>query len=77
VNVRFLNDRFSQDPLDPSTPFAVQNDAPDGEYLSWSVGASAQFINGIAAFVNYRGNAMQKDISLGEFTVGVRMEKAF
>ncbi|MGA1372146.1 MAG: autotransporter domain-containing protein, partial [Pseudomonadales bacterium] len=77
VNVRFVNDRFSQDPLDPSLPFAVQNDAPDGEYLSWSVGASAQFVNGIAAFINYRGNAMQKDITLGELTLGVRMEKAF
>ncbi|MFM8356780.1 MAG: autotransporter domain-containing protein, partial [Gammaproteobacteria bacterium] len=77
INVRFLSDRFSEDPTNPTSPFAVRTDAPDADYLSWSVGASAQFINGVAAFVNYRGNALQNDTQIGELTLGIRMEKSF
>jgi len=55
INIRFASDPFVNDSLTPTNPIAIRTDEPDSNYLVWSVGASAQFTQGVAAFVNYRG----------------------
>jgi outer membrane autotransporter protein len=77
VAVRLANDPFATDPLDPSPHVHLQGDRPDSDYVVWSVGASAQFINGVSGFVNYRSFAGFDDFTMNEFTFGVRMEKSF
>jgi len=53
--VSLVADRFRFDPLDPNVPALMNTTAADPSYWSWSLGAHAQFINGIAAFIGYRG----------------------
>jgi uncharacterized protein YhjY with autotransporter beta-barrel domain len=77
INIRFVNDPFADDSLTPTNPIAIRTDEPDSDYLVWSVGASAQFTQGVAAFVNYRGSSLIEDVTLGELTVGLRMERSF
>jgi len=77
VNVRLANDPFATDPMDPIPPVQLQTDKPDSDYLSWSVGTSAQFVNGVSGFVNYRSLAGFDDFSMNEITWGLRFEKSF
>jgi uncharacterized protein YhjY with autotransporter beta-barrel domain len=77
VGVRFVHDRFQDDPTNPTLPVGIQSDAPDSGYWMWSIGASAQMINGVAAFVNYRGSAGLRAMQLGEVTMGLRFERSF
>lgn len=77
AKVRFAADRFSADPIDPTQPARVVTDGSDANYLVWSVGVHAQFIRGIAGFVDYRGISGLKDLDLNEVVVGLRYETRF
>jgi outer membrane autotransporter protein len=77
VDVGFLADPFSSDPLDPTPPIELRTDQPDPDYVVWSAGVSAQFINGMSGFVNYQGTVGYSDLTLSEFTFGLRWERTF
>jgi hypothetical protein len=55
----------------------VRTDEIDTNYFVWSVGVHAQFIRGIAGFINYRGIAGLDELSLGDVTWGLRFERTF
>jgi hypothetical protein len=76
VNVDFASDRFRNDPTDPTSPVGVQTDSIDTDYIVWSVGLHAQFIRGIAGFVNYRGIAGLNDLGVANVTWGMRFERS-
>jgi uncharacterized protein YhjY with autotransporter beta-barrel domain len=73
AKVRFANDRF-QSAANPMSNFAVTTEGPDANYIVWAVGAHAQFIRGISAFIDYRGISGLKDLSFNEVSVGLRFE---
>jgi outer membrane autotransporter protein len=77
VSVRLVNDPFALDPLDPISSVELQTDRPDSDYVSWSVGASAQFVSGVSGFVNYRSLIGFDDFSMNEVTWGLRFERSF
>jgi outer membrane autotransporter protein len=77
VVVGFAADPFSTDPLDPTPDIVLQTDRPDRDYVVWSAGVSAQFINGISGFANYQGTAAYGDLTLAELTLGMRWERSF
>ncbi len=77
VNVQLANDPFALDPNDPTPLVTLETDRPDADYFVMSVGASAQFVNGVSGFVNYRTMAGFDDFSMNEFTWGLRFERTF
>jgi uncharacterized protein YhjY with autotransporter beta-barrel domain len=77
IDIRFVNDRFLNDPVNPTTRIGVRTDEIDTNYFVWSVGVHAQFIRGIAGFINYRGIAGLDELSLGDVTWGLRFERNF
>jgi outer membrane lipase/esterase len=76
-NVSFVADRFRFDPSNPLAPARLQTDDAERNYWSWSVGAHAQFVGGIAAFVNYRGHLGLGRLDLSEVSIGLRFERQF
>ena len=74
-SVNVANDRFAEDPLSPTNPIGIDTGGADPNYLAWSAGLHAQFVNGISAFVDYRGLAMLDDMDVTEFTFGLRFER--
>ncbi|MCP5184946.1 MAG: autotransporter domain-containing protein [Pseudomonadales bacterium] len=76
-NIRFAADRFRADPFDPTRPADIRTDGADPNYVAWSVGVHAQFVRGVAAFVNYRGHEGIRQLDLAEWSFGVRLEHAF
>ena len=77
VNLGFVMDPFRSDPTNPSPVIVLQSDKPDDSYFIWAVGASAQFVNGVSGFVNYRSTGAWDGFSLDELTFGMRFEKSF
>ncbi|MGI9327138.1 MAG: autotransporter domain-containing protein [Pseudomonadales bacterium] len=77
ARVRFVNDSFGADLVDPTSPAVVNTDGSDANYVVWSVGAHAQFIRGVAAFLDYRGTVGLDEMDLSEVTVGLRYEQRF
>jgi uncharacterized protein YhjY with autotransporter beta-barrel domain len=77
VGVRLANDPFATDPSNPTPIVRLRTDRPDTDYFVMSLGASAQFINGISGFVNYRTMAGFDDFTMSEFTWGLRFERSF
>jgi outer membrane autotransporter protein len=77
LSYRFVNDPFANDPNDPSPVVTLQSDRPDSNYFIWSVGLSAQFIQGFAGFVNYQSYAGYSNVKLREWSFGARWEKTF
>jgi|GEM_PF-5722922 len=75
--VRFASDRFRFDANQPVNPAALDTDPAEKNYWTWSVGAHAQFVHGIAAFVNYRGHLGLGNLDVAEVTVGLRFERQF
>ncbi len=75
--VNFAADRFRFDPNQPVNPAALDTDPAEKNYWTWSVGAHAQFVHGIAAFVNYRGHLGLGNLDVAEVTVGLRFERQF
>lgn len=73
----FVNDPFAGDPNDPSPGITLRSDRPDANYFIWSVGTSAQFIFGVSGFVNYQSYAGYSNVSLGEWSGGLRWEKTW
>ena len=63
--------------LDPTPPIELRTNQPDSDYIVWSAGVSAQFINGMSGFVNYQGTSAYSGLSLGELTFGLRWERTF
>jgi outer membrane lipase/esterase len=54
--------------------FDVTGDEPDTSFYRWSVGVSAVFANGFAAFVDYTALEGLSTVSYGEATVGLRYQ---
>jgi len=75
--VSLVADRFHFDPLEPTAPARMRTNAADPSYWSWSLGAHAQFINGIAAFIGYMGIEGLDHLDLGDVTAGLRFERSF
>ncbi len=77
VAIQLAADPFSADPTNPTPPINLQTDRPDADYVVWSTGFSAQFINGMSGFVNYRSTTGYSDLTLSEVTLGLRWERSF
>jgi outer membrane autotransporter protein len=77
VGVRLVNDPFSLDPNDPTPIVELRTDRPDSDYFVWSLGASAQFINGVSGFLSYRSAAGFDDFTMHDISWGLRFEKSF
>ncbi len=77
VGIQLAADPFAADPTDPTPSINLQTDRPDADYVVWSTGVSAQFINGISGFVNYRSMAGYDDLTFSEVTLGMRWERSF
>jgi outer membrane autotransporter protein len=77
VDVRLAADPFANDPSNPSPTITLQSDRPDPSYFVWSIGASAQFVNGIAGFVNYQHMSAMNDFTLSQVNYGLRFERRF
>jgi hypothetical protein len=75
--VSLTADRFRFDPFDPTSPATLQTDDADSAYWTWSAGLHAQFVHGVAVFVNYRGNIGLKSLDIAEVAAGVRFERSF
>ena len=74
IEVSFANDRFVNDPLNPSEPIRISTDERDKEYFVYSAGMSIQLIRGIAGFLNYRTAQNLENLSLTDITWGLRFE---
>ena len=74
IEVSFANDRFVNDPLNPSIPIRISTDERDKEYFVYSAGVSVQLIRGIAGFLNYRTAQHLENLSLTDITWGIRFE---
>jgi outer membrane autotransporter protein len=77
MDVRLAADPFANDPSNPSPTITLQSDRPDPSYFVWSIGASAQFVNGIAGFVNYQHMSGMNDFTLSQVNYGLRFERRF
>jgi|GEM_PF-1625611 len=77
IGVQVAADPFSADPLNPTPTIILQTDEPDPDYVVWSAGFSAQFINGMAGFINYQSTEGYSDLTLTELTFGLRWERSF
>ncbi len=77
VAIGFVMDPFQNDPSNPSPTIFLQSDKPDESYIVWAVGTSAQFVNGVSGFINYRSTGAWDGFSLDELTLGLRFEKNF
>jgi uncharacterized protein YhjY with autotransporter beta-barrel domain len=77
MNVRLAADPFANDPLAPSPMITLQSDRADPSYLVWSAGASAQFIHGIAGFVNYQRISGMDAMTFSQVNFGLRFERSF
>ncbi len=77
VGIRVAADPFSSDPTDPTPAITLQTDRPDLDYVVWSAGVSAQFVNGMSGFVNYQSTSAYSDLTLTELTFGLRWERSF
>lgn len=74
--VSLVNDdaRFA---ADAAAGFTILTDAPDRDYFNWSVGFSAQFPYGIAAFIDYQAMAGLALTTLHDTSMGVRIATRF
>jgi len=77
TDVNFSINQFVNDPDDPTIPMRVTTDRRDSNYFVFSAGASAQFVQGVSGFVNYRGVVGMQDISLSDVTFGLRFERSW
>ncbi len=77
IGVSLASDPFATDPSNPTPVIRLRTDRPDADYFVLSLGASAQFVNGVSGFVNYRTMAAYDDFTMNEFTWGLRFERAF
>jgi len=77
-NHEFENDessivaRYANDPFNEN--FTITTDDPDKDYFTLSLGASAVFPHGMAAFVNFDTALGLADTNSYAFTLGARME---
>ena len=74
--LRYVSDPCARDGsgVTECSNFDVSSDKPDGNFYRWSVGLSAVFANGLAAFVDYTSIASLETISYGEATIGLRYQ---
>ena len=77
IGIQVAADPFNADPLNPTPTIILQTDKPDPDYVVWSAGFSAQFINGMSGFVNYQSTEGYSDLTLTELTFGLRWERSF
>lgn len=77
IGVNVAADPFKTDPTNPTPTIVLQTDRPDPDYVVWSAGVSAQFINGISGFVNYQSTAGYDNLTLTDLTYGLRWERTF
>jgi outer membrane lipase/esterase len=70
VTGRFVND----DPIAGKIPFTLPIDSRDQNYFNFGIGASAQFTNGTAGFVNYEQLLGYSDVSQYRINAGLRFE---
>jgi uncharacterized protein YhjY with autotransporter beta-barrel domain len=69
-----VNARFT---ADAASAFTISTDTPDRDYFNWSVGMSAQFPYGIAAFIDYQAMAGMALTTLHDTSMGVRIATRF
>lgn len=75
VFVRFVNDPFSSAPQrDLETGFLIRTDDPDKRFFRWGASVSAVFKGGLSGFVDYQAFHGMRNVSYGEFSVGLRYE---
>ena len=74
--LRYVSDPCARDGsgVTECSNFDVSSDKPDGNFYRWSIGLSAVFANGLAAFVDYTSIASLETISYGEATIGLRYQ---
>ena len=60
--------------LAPSTPFVVETDAPDRNYLNLGLGVSAALNGGTQLFLDYEKRAQDKLLSSWAISLGALME---
>lgn len=72
---RNLQAYFIQD--SNQTRFNIMTDKPDRDYIVMSAGISAQFLNGISAFVNYDTVQAHSYVNNHNFSGGLRMQLSF
>jgi outer membrane autotransporter protein len=70
VTGTFVND----DPTAGKKPFTLPVDSNDQNYFNLAIGASAQFTNGTAGFVNYEQLMGYSDVSQYRINAGLRFE---
>jgi uncharacterized protein with beta-barrel porin domain len=75
INVRFLNDPFTDNPA--SAQITVTTDAPDKDYFLIGLGVSAQFQNGFSGFIDWQTLEGYDDLKVDTFVFGARWEASF
>jgi outer membrane autotransporter protein len=76
----FLNDSrtiratFVEDPTDAQREIQVRTDAPDRDYCNLGAGLSMTFRGGTSAFAYYETVLGLADVTIHNFTLGVRVE---
>jgi outer membrane lipase/esterase len=75
LGVRFVNDPIAN--TDPPPDISVISDEIDESYLRISAGVSAQFKNGVAAYVEYQRLAGYQDTDFQDLTFGLRFHVGF
>ena len=70
--------RFAADPNAVSTPpILVQTDNPDESYWRLAAGFSAQFVQGISAYIEYQRLESFEFISFQDVSLGLRLQRSF
>jgi outer membrane autotransporter protein len=77
VTIRLAADPFNSDPSNPSPEVTLQSDRADPSYFVFSLGTSAQFVNGIAGFVNYQRMVGINNLKMSQVNFGLRFERHF
>jgi outer membrane lipase/esterase len=75
LGVRFINDPLAN--TDPPPDISVISDEIDESYIRISAGVSAQFKNGVAAYVEYQRLAGYQDANFQDLTFGLRFQIGF
>lgn len=71
-DTRSLTAKYTHDPF--NNFFAIPTDTPDRDYYSLSAGVSAQFRNGLSAFVTLNAVEGLRDIKNRSIVIGLRKE---
>ena len=77
IEIGFASDPFRNDPTNPSPSVTLSTDRPDDQYYVLSAGASAQFVRGVSAYVNYQYTASMENWAISNLTYGLRFERSF